>query len=182
MAETPRWKQLLHSYQFVSPPQCLNSSFACCSLFLRQIFDRSSFGNRRTNEGRTKDERWSIEEPSKVERKTNEKLSKTDRETIEKTMTRYFALFGIRSGFVRDALAVRKARKNYVDRKKQSRVQSSRPLKANRMDLLCKILLKYLVFVKNSRFDKILSLYILGIFRKSSYLCTPKTACYTGCC
>lgn len=99
----------------------LRSASIVASLAVRYFFDRSSFGNRRTNEGRTKDERWSIEEPSKVERKTNEKLSKTDRETIEqtieKTMTRYFALFGIRSGFVRDALAVRRARKNSVDRK-----------------------------------------------------------------
>lgn len=95
----------------------LRSASIVASLAVRYFFDRSSFGNRRTNEGRTKDERWSIEEPSKVERKTNEKLSKTDRETIEKTMTCYFALFGILSGFVRDALAVRRARKNSVDRK-----------------------------------------------------------------
>lgn len=106
----------------------LRSASIVASLAVRYFFDRSSIdlrsaieertkGERRMNEGRTKDERWSIEEPSKVERKTNEKLSKTNRETIEKTMTRYFALFGFRSGFVRDALAVRRARKNSVDRK-----------------------------------------------------------------
>ena len=93
-------------------------------------------------------------------------------------MTRYFALFGIRSGCSR----CKESKKKLCGQEKWSRVLSSRPLKANRMGLLCKILLKYLVFMKNRRFDKILSLYILGIFRKSSYLCTPKTACYTGCC
>lgn len=110
----------------------LRSASIVASLAVRYFFDRSSIdlrsaieertkGERRMNDGRSKNHRRSIEEPSKVERKTNEKLSKTDRETIEqtieKTMTRYFALFGIRSGFVRDALAVRRARKNSVDRK-----------------------------------------------------------------
>ena len=104
-------------FSLSSPKKFFPFTFVVSSLVLRLIFDCRTKKQRRENEGRTKDERWSIEEPSKVERKSNEKLSKTNRETIEKTMTRYFALFGIRSGFVRDALAVRRARKNSVDRK-----------------------------------------------------------------
>ena len=123
--------------------------------------------DRRTIEGRTKNERETIEDRSRNNRENHDPLLRFVRDP-----------FGIRSGCSR----CKESKKKLCGQEKWSRVLSSRPLKANRMGLLCKILLKYLVFMKNSRFDKILSLYILGIFRKSSYLCTPKTACYTGCC
>lgn len=123
--------------------------------------------DRRTIEGRTKIERETIEDQSRNNRENHDPLLRLVRDP-----------FGIRSGCSR----CKESKKKLCGLEKWSRVLSSRPLKANRMGLLCKILLKYLVFMKNSRFDKILSLYILGIFRKSSYLCTPKTACYTGCC
>ena len=123
--------------------------------------------DRRTIEGRTKIERETIEDQSRNNRENHDPLLRLVRDP-----------FGIRSGCSR----CKESKKKLCGQEKWSRVLSSRPLKANRMGLLCKILLKYLVFMKNSRFDKILSLYILGIFRKSSYLCTPKTACYTGCC
>ena len=95
----------------------LRSASIVASLAVRYFFDRSSIDLRSAIEERTKGERRMNDGRSKNHRRSNEKLSKTDRETIEKTMTRYFALFGIRSGFVRDALAVRRARKNSVDRK-----------------------------------------------------------------
>ena len=123
--------------------------------------------DRRTIEGRTKNERETIEDQSRNNRENHDPLLRFVRDS-----------FGIRSGCSR----CKESKKKLCGQEKWSRVLPSRPLKANRMGLLCKILLKYLVFMKNRRFDKILSLYILGIFRKSSYLCTPKTACYTGCC
>ena len=95
-----------NSYFIAISSFSLRSASIVASLAVRYFFDRSSI-----------DLRSAIEERTKGERRMNDGRSKNHRETIEKTMTCYFALFGIRSGFVRDALAVRRARKNSVDRK-----------------------------------------------------------------
>ena len=67
---------------FVVPPQFLPTTTTQLSLILRLFFDCSSFGNRRMNEVRTKDERSSIEETSRSERRTNEKRTRTYRRNL----------------------------------------------------------------------------------------------------
>ena len=100
------------------------SSFPLCSasivasLAVRYFFDRSSFGNRRTNEGRTKDERWSIEEPSKVERKTIEDRSRNNRENHDPLLRFVRDPFGIRSG----CSCCKESKKKLCGQEKWSRV------------------------------------------------------------
>ena len=53
------------------------------SFVLRSIFVRSSFGNRRMNEGRTKDERRPNEERTRNYRKTIERLTRIVRDAFE---------------------------------------------------------------------------------------------------
>ena len=85
----------------------LRSASIVASLAVRYFFDRSSFGNRRTNEGRTKDERWSNEKRSRNYRRPIEKQSRKPWPATSLCSGSVRDPFGIRSGFVRDSFGIR---------------------------------------------------------------------------
>lgn len=95
----------------------LRSASIVASLAVRYFFDRSSIDLRSAIEERTKGERRMNDGRTKNDRETIEDRSRNNRENHDPLLRFVRDPFGIRSGFVREALAVRRARKNSVDRK-----------------------------------------------------------------
>lgn len=106
-----------NSYFIAISSFSLRSASIVASLAVRYFFDRSSIDLRSAIEERTKGERRMNDGRSKNHRRSNEKRTRNYRRPIEKQSRKPWPATSLCSGFVRDALAVRRARKNSVDRK-----------------------------------------------------------------